>query len=50
MLCVLAEANDTPDLEQKLAVSRLALREMWEVTAVLRRVIVVLERCNDAAG
>ena len=50
LLCVLAEADDAPDLEKKLAASRLALREMCEVTAVLTRVIAVLERCKDPAS
>ena len=43
----LAEANDAPDVERKLEVSRLALKEVWELTAVLGRVITVLERCQD---
>ncbi len=47
LLLALVEAEVETDLAVKLWASRLALEKSREVTAVLRRVITVLERCNE---
>lgn len=48
LLLVLGEAEESNDLESKIAASQIALTESQEIAAVLRRVMSILERCRDA--